>query len=209
MRYKTKYRIVLTCFDNTPGTLPYADNHEELFDSRDEAYTTASNMAHEECAYLNDEDGAFDSEEIEGVFEVDDCANNAFEVRWYEKRPEERLESDCAIDQVTHYNIYPVEFMPNSEHSCRYRGFDILANHAHSRYAIEQYDLRITMVHSLNRALKWVDDFCIKKENLKKNALLAHQKQPLDSVIQKANQTRDLQAAVSAWSKSCDDRDRP
>lgn len=198
-----KYRIVLTCFDNMPDVPPYADGHAELFNTRDEAYEMASKMAHEECAGLNGEDGSFDPEEIEGVFEVDDCANNSFEVRWYEKKPEERFETDCDIEYVTFYNIHPVEFYPDSENSCKYRGFDILSNHFHNRYAIEQNDVRMAMPHSLEKALMWVDDLCLtieqsKDERLKK---LFTSNRSLDSVIKNAEQKKEISGKNEEFSE--------
>lgn len=189
-----KYRIVLTCFDFDEP--PYADAHEKLFDTRDAAYEYASRMAQEECAGLNGEDGSGAPDY--GCFEVDDCANNAFEVRWYEKSAEERFETDCDIKYVTNYNIHPVEFYPGSENTCKYRGFDIFANHSHNRYAIEQNDVRLATPRSLEKALMWVDDFCLTLEQSKDERLkeLFSSGRSLDLVIKKAEEMVKTQETV-------------
>lgn len=183
------YRVVLTCFD--PGEEPYGDCHEDLFISQNEAHEKAKAMATEECADLNGEDSCVAPEV--GCFEVDDCANNDFEVRWYEKKPEERDEGSCDIEYVTTYNVYPVEFtgMPNT---CKYRGFDIEQTSGGLKIFHNGTRLGGT-VDILNAVLNRVDDICLECAKDKTCALEAVHKVPLEVIIKFASEVQENENA--------------
>lgn len=195
-----KYRVVLTCFD--PGEEPYADCNEKFWDDKQDAYELAKNMAKEECADLNGEDSGIVPDV--GCFEVDDCANNDFEVRWYEKRPEERADGDCDIEYVTTYNVYPIEFTGSDVSSCKYRGFDI-----------QQMDGGLKIYHNgtrlggtvniLGAALNRVDDICLECAKDKTCALEAVHKVPLDVVIKFADQQQKDQRVALLDERNIED----
>lgn len=186
-----KYRVVLTCFDY--GCNPYADCHEGLFANENEAQTKARAMATEECASLNGEDGG-PAPDV-GCFEVDDCANNDFEVRWYSKTPEEREDDCCDIEYVTTYNVYPLMF--NEEGSiCKYRGFEIKKDEA--LYNVYKDGTVFGGGDSFLDALMVADDMCLECAKDKTYALEAVHKVPLEVLIKYVDQQQKEKGDIAA-----------
>lgn len=173
-----KYRVVLTCFDAGCSDGAYADCYEKLWDDLNDARDLAKELAEGECAGLNEE-----CEPVEGCFEVDDCANNDFEVRWYEKKPEDRDEGSCDIEYVTTYNVYPVEFNGSS---CKYRGFDVNSEEG-NRHSVSKDGASFGVSESLFDALMLVDDVCLMCSKNKTCSLEAVHKVPLDVIIKFAS----------------------
>lgn len=186
-----QHRIVLTCFD--PDCEAYADCKEELFSDVNKAHKKAEAMATEECASLNGEDGGIPPDV--GCFEVDDCANNDFEVRWYELKPEDRDEGSCDIDYVTTYNVYPV-MMKDDGLSFQYRGFDIELKDG--IYCVSHTGCVFCSAPKFNDALMLTDDICLECAKDKTYALEAVHKVPLDVSIKFAKQQAEQNAVPSS-----------
>lgn len=48
-----KYKIERLCFDSNPNTPPHYDNPTEVFNTYDEAWNFAVELAEQECEYYN------------------------------------------------------------------------------------------------------------------------------------------------------------
>lgn len=194
-----KYRIVLTCFDN--GREPYeafAECEEELFSNENDAYTKARLMATEECANLNEE--SYGLKPSVGCYEVDDSANNDFEIRWYEKPLEARVEDSCDIEYVTTYNIYPLNFNDNGS-ICQYRGFVIKQDGI--LYNVSKNNTVFGGGDSLLEALMVADDLCLECSKDKTCALEAVHKVPLDILLKLLEHQKE--SGQHSFSKECRD----
>ena len=164
---KIRYRIVLTCFDAKLNVPPYTDPYEEMFDEEKDAANMALVLANQECHELN---GGFDGV---GVFEVDECGPDCnVAVRWYEKKLEDREETDCDIETVTAYNVYPVSVEDERVYKLgvyqetrkviRYRSFDIYPNKNQNRYSVKSLGVVMHITHTLQKALDYVDGVCLR-----------------------------------------------
>lgn len=182
-----KYRVVLTCFDYNGDS--YNECYEKLFDECQDAHECAQSMATSECMELNGEGDSCVAPNV-GCFEVDDCANNDFEVRWYEQKPEERDEGSCDIEYVTTYNVYPVEFVGPDIFSCKYRGFDV--RQADEGLKIYHNGMYLSCTEDIvSTALDKVDEICLECAKDKTCALEAVHKVPLEVMIKFASEVRD------------------
>lgn len=199
-----KYRIVCTCFDSVYP--PYAEGDATLLQDKDSALALAKSMAEHECSTLNKTDdlppGCF-----RGFFEVDDCANNDFEVRRYEKAPDDRGEGDCDIEYVTTYNVYPVDF--NEQYSCFYRGFNVESADG-ERFRILHNGACLWRIDSpamgLEAVLEFIDDLCLECAKYKTYALDTVHKVPLDVVVKFASAQREYAGVFDGLESSRGER---
>lgn len=159
----TRYRVVLTCYDAKLNVPPYADYYHELQDTETEGYAMALALADGECKNLND------GSRRGGAFEVDECGPDApIAVRWYEKTLADREETDCDIETVTEYEVFPVSeeteeirkkgIYVGEQCVIRYRSFDIYPNKKRNRYTVKISGVVMTVALSFVNALKYVDD---------------------------------------------------
>lgn len=159
----TKYRVVLTCYDTRLNVPPYTDYYNELQDTEAEGHAMAMALAEGECKNLND------GSRRGGSFEVDECGPDVpIAVRWYEKALADREETDCDIETVTEYEVFPVTeegeeirkkgLYAGERRVIRYRGFDIYPNKNRNRYTVKISGVTMTVAVSFVNALKYVDD---------------------------------------------------
>ncbi len=173
----TQHRIVQTCFESDTDTNDcYADFSSRSFFDLNAAHEYAAKMAQDECEELAEYAG-------DGIFEVDDSANNDYEVRWYEKKPEARTEGECGIEYVTTYNVYPVVYN-EAANWYEYRGFIIIQ--AEDRVDVTHNGQFLGSQRHVWDGLGLVDDICLACSKDKTCALEAVHKVPLDLIIQYA-----------------------
>lgn len=158
-----RYRIVMTCFDAKLNVPPYTDYYHELQDTEAEGNAMALTLAEGECKNLNG------GSRRGGTFEVDECGPDVpIAVRWYEKTLTDREETDCDIETVTQYEVFPVteaeeEIRKKGLHVGKrrviyYRGFDIYPNKKRNRYTVKISGVTMTVEMSFVNALKYIDD---------------------------------------------------
>lgn len=161
-----KYRVVMTCWDYKLPTKPYIDVLPELFESQDAASKAVRKCVADELETLNEGRTPVPVEDSDGNvvcydydFRADECGEHEMCIRFWD---------GYDYQDVTHYDIYPVDFLPDSQHSCTYRGFAIYSNAKHTRFKIEgRFDVCLTTRYSLQAALTWVDDFSLAFERVK------------------------------------------
>lgn len=163
MNDNKRYRIVMTCFDAKLSVPPYADYYHELQDTEEEGHAMALALAEGECKNLND------GSRRGGYFEVDECGPDVpIAVRWYEKTLADREETECDIETVTEYEVFPVVeeyevihkkgLYAGKRRVIRYRGFDIYPNKNQNRYTVKISGVTMSVEMSFVNALKYVDD---------------------------------------------------
>lgn len=177
MENKTKYRIVLTCWDKGEPA-PYADFISKMFDTEEEARGAIRDCVRDELKMLNDRE--IEDVDIECPSEIDDFkadfdGDNDAIIRFWDGDD---------YWPVTAYNIYKV--MPFCDHSWTYRALSVVGkdlNGKKSTYDVHYgifpnkvencFDVflageKLMSHNSLDVALAYVDDEILKYQNAAK-----------------------------------------